>query len=135
MREYWIKCAQVRSTDPLVIRTRSSDEVTIALNDEEAPYRGKGQVHIVVDAVDGSPKVPELPTIADDFEPDYTQFVFQGAASVFVEGPFLVIHSAGDLWVTAGQDLLPFEEEDLRKADRITVGMIEGDPPPHNPFV
>lgn len=129
-----IKSAQVRSLDPLVVRTRSGTETSLAVDDLPAePLKAAGSVHLVIDAGAGVPSVPKLPPELDDFAPDYVQLTFQGAATATVDGAYLVVETAGLLWVTHGADLLPVQESRLREAAQVAIHIETDKPPPHSP--
>lgn len=136
-KTYFIKCAEVRSADPLVVRTRAGKGVTIAL-DGGVPrdFLNEGSVHFAVEAMDGETILPTLPSLEYKLdEAEYTEFVFHGHAKLFVEGPYLVVRSSGNLSVTYGENHLPFDLAELEEAFRIDIGMMEGEPPPHVPIL
>jgi hypothetical protein len=134
MKTYRINCAQVRSQDPLVVRTRCGTKTFFAVDGgPAAPLLGDGDVHLSIDAGEGTPSVPKLAPEADDFAPNFVQLTFQGPATATVDGAYLVVKSAGRLWVTCGAILLPVSENALREAQEVAIDIGTDRPAPHSP--
>lgn len=134
---YRFKGGERRSVNPLVVRFSAQTTTKVKLDGvDKGPYTGSTSVRMTVAAASGAFSGPDLPVVAFNYGPNYTEVTFTGHATWSVSGKYLQVVSDGVLTVTLGGTALPVTQAQLQGASTLefgsTAATVDGDVP-HKP--